>query len=150
LLEQPHVLDHDHGLIGEGRDEINLLLGEWVNGSARQKQGADRGSLSQQRNAKHVAIAPEPLALQHSELRIGQNVADLNHSAFKHDSSGDGAAIKVDWRSQMVVREFRRKAVARGKMQLVALQLYDRCTIRAAQSRRRRAQRVENRLKVKG
>jgi hypothetical protein len=31
LVEQPHVLDRDHGLVGEGRDKIDLLLREWVN-----------------------------------------------------------------------------------------------------------------------
>ena len=27
-LEQPHVLDRDHGLVGEGRDQFDLLVGE--------------------------------------------------------------------------------------------------------------------------
>ena len=29
LVEQPRVLDGDHGLVGEVRDQINLLVGEW-------------------------------------------------------------------------------------------------------------------------
>ena len=29
LLEQPHVLDRDHCLVGEGLDELDLLVGEW-------------------------------------------------------------------------------------------------------------------------
>ena len=28
LLEQPRVLDGDHGLVGEGRDQLDLLVGE--------------------------------------------------------------------------------------------------------------------------
>ena len=28
LLEQPHVLDRDRGLVGKGRDKFDLLLGE--------------------------------------------------------------------------------------------------------------------------
>src|SRR5262245_14448880 len=31
LVEQSHVLDRDHRLVGEGRDQIDLLLREWVN-----------------------------------------------------------------------------------------------------------------------
>ena len=28
LVEQPHVLDRDHRLVGEGRDQLDLLVGE--------------------------------------------------------------------------------------------------------------------------
>ena len=28
FLEQPHILDGDHGLVGEGRDQLDLLVGE--------------------------------------------------------------------------------------------------------------------------
>ena len=28
-LEQAHVLDGDHCLVGEGRDQLDLLVGEW-------------------------------------------------------------------------------------------------------------------------
>ena len=34
LVEQPHVLDRDHRLVGEGRDQLDLLVGEWPHGSA--------------------------------------------------------------------------------------------------------------------
>ena len=29
LVEQPHILDRDHRLVGEGRDQLDLLVGEW-------------------------------------------------------------------------------------------------------------------------
>ena len=29
LVEQPHVLDRDHRLVGEGFEQLDLLLGEW-------------------------------------------------------------------------------------------------------------------------
>ena len=38
FLEQPHVLDREHGLIGEGRNETNLLLVEWVKGTNNLKR----------------------------------------------------------------------------------------------------------------
>ena len=28
LVEQPHILDRDHRLVGEGRDQLDLLVGE--------------------------------------------------------------------------------------------------------------------------
>jgi hypothetical protein len=30
FLEQPHVLDGDHGLVSEGFEKRNLLVGEWT------------------------------------------------------------------------------------------------------------------------
>ena len=36
LVEQPHVLDRDHRLVGEGGDQLDLLFGEWPNLLTRQ------------------------------------------------------------------------------------------------------------------
>ena len=30
FVEQPHVLDRDHRLVGEGGDQLDLLVGEWL------------------------------------------------------------------------------------------------------------------------
>ena len=35
LVEQPHVLDRDHRLVGEGRDQLDLLVGERPHRCAR-------------------------------------------------------------------------------------------------------------------
>src|SRR6476620_3645923 len=35
LVEQPHVLDCNHRLVGERVDQIDLLLGKWVNRNSR-------------------------------------------------------------------------------------------------------------------
>ena len=34
-LEQPRVLDGDHRLVGEGLDQLDLLVGEWFNVALR-------------------------------------------------------------------------------------------------------------------
>ena len=31
LVEQPDILDRDHCLVGEGRDQLDLLVAEWSN-----------------------------------------------------------------------------------------------------------------------
>ena len=40
LLEQPHVLDRDHGLIGEGLEQFDLLGGERLHVRAAQADDA--------------------------------------------------------------------------------------------------------------
>ena len=54
-LEQPNILDGDYCLISEGRDQFDLLFGEWSNHGAGHHQNADRHSLTQQRDAEHRA-----------------------------------------------------------------------------------------------
>ena len=71
LLEQPHVLDRDHRLVGEGLDQLDLLVGERPHLRARQREDADRLALAQQRHAEDGAEAAEPLRLAKRVFRIG-------------------------------------------------------------------------------
>ena len=68
LVEQPHVLDRDHRLVGERGDEFDLLVGEGPDGRAGQRQHADRHSLAQQRHAQRSPVFSDPLCL--APLRI--------------------------------------------------------------------------------
>src|SRR6516164_9071521 len=47
FIEQTHVLDGDRGLVGEGSDQFDLLVGEWLYFRARQGQNADWNALAQ-------------------------------------------------------------------------------------------------------
>ena len=49
LLEQPRVLDGDHGLVGEGLDQFDLLVGEWPHRArVRRREHADEHPFAQQ------------------------------------------------------------------------------------------------------
>ena len=78
LVEQPHVLDRDHRLVGEGRDQLDLLVGERPHLGARQRQDADRDALAQHRNAEHGAKAAQSLRLGQGVVRVGQHVGNVN------------------------------------------------------------------------
>ena len=60
-LEQPRVLDRDHRLVGEGLDQLDLLLSERPYGSAMQDEHANRNPLSQKRHAEDCAKVAELL-----------------------------------------------------------------------------------------
>ena len=49
FVEQPHVLDRDHRLVGKGRDQLDLLVGERLHRAAHHHENADWNSLAQQR-----------------------------------------------------------------------------------------------------
>ena len=63
FVEQPHVLDRDRRLIGEGADQLDLLFGEGPHLGARQRQYTDRNALAQHRNAKYGAKITQLLSL---------------------------------------------------------------------------------------
>ena len=58
LVEQPHVLDRDHRLVGEGGDQLDLLVGERLEPSSASDTMTPIGlPFAQQRDAEHGAIA---------------------------------------------------------------------------------------------
>src|SRR5262249_33497986 len=57
LVEQANVLDGDHGLVGEGFDQLNLLVGKRPDLGAYQRNDADRDSFSQKWHAEHSSIS---------------------------------------------------------------------------------------------
>jgi hypothetical protein len=52
LVEQPRVLDGDHGLIGKGLEQSDLSLREELDLSAAECDRANRDTSSHQRDAK--------------------------------------------------------------------------------------------------
>ncbi len=48
FLEQPHVLDGDHGLVGEGFKELDLLIGKRTNFRSADDDRTDGNTLAQQ------------------------------------------------------------------------------------------------------
>ena len=78
LLEQASVLNGDHGLVGEGSYDLNLLRRERPGHWSCHSHDADAGSVSQQGNSEHCSEPPEPLALAPSVFRISKNVRHVN------------------------------------------------------------------------
>ena len=52
LVEQAHVLDRDHRLVGEGLDQLDLLVGERPHGFTLQNDHPDGDSFAQQRDSQ--------------------------------------------------------------------------------------------------
>ena len=56
FFEQPHVLDGDHGLVGEGLEKSDLLVGERSDFRAANVDHSDRNTFAQQRRASTVRV----------------------------------------------------------------------------------------------
>ena len=53
LLEQPGIVDRDHGLVGEGGNELDLAIAEWLDLGTPERNDADRLAVAQQRHGQH-------------------------------------------------------------------------------------------------
>ena len=62
-FEQADVLNCNRGLVGKGRDQLDLLVGEGPHLRARQGQHTDRTTLAQHRNGKQRAEIAQSLSL---------------------------------------------------------------------------------------
>ena len=60
LVEQPRVLDRDHGLVGETLLERKLFVGEGQEPVAEYDENADCLALAPERRATHGAGTPRP------------------------------------------------------------------------------------------
>src|SRR4030095_14951089 len=82
LAEEARVLDGDDGLVGEGSDKVNLLVGERANLRAPHEEESDQIVLPQHGDGQHGPVTANPLRLVLLELRIGQNIDDLDRPAL--------------------------------------------------------------------
>ena len=149
-LEQPHVLDRDHRLVGEGGDEIDLLLREGIDRGPRQEHRSDRQPLAHERNAKHRSEAAASLGFELVELGIGQHVRNMDDPTLQRGPAGHGAAVEAEGMRQHVLLESGRHAMRRNDLEPVAVQPQDGRPLRAAEPRGRLDQRVEHPLQIEG
>ncbi len=150
FIEQPHVLDGNHRLVGEGGDQFDLLVGERPHLGACQCQNADRNAFAHHRNPEDGAITAQLLCLCPSVLRVGQNIGDVDGCAFEHGSSYDRAAGQLDGMIFHIFVEGRRVVVQSSVLIARALLTGDRPHIRLAQAGCRFDERIEDCPQIEG
>src|SRR5262249_41986545 len=114
FVEQPHVLDGNHSLIGEGGGKLDLSLGEWAHHPAHQHDDANRNSFAQQGNTEHGTNAYFFRDVAQGMFRIVQHVDDVDYAGFERSSPGDRAVARREpdfchvfmkvWRISMACR----------------------------------------------
>jgi hypothetical protein len=90
-LEQPHVLDRDHRLVGEGGGQLDLLVGERLNASPPNHDDADDVALPEHRHCEdspmHLLLAPQIFGP--SVPRVREDIVNV-HDAAVQDSPSRG------------------------------------------------------------
>ena len=81
FLEQPHVLDGDDGLVGEGFEKRDLLIGEWANFGATDHNRPD-GTPSRSNGVARIVRVPDCWWRKRSFWKLGFDfgcdVMDMN------------------------------------------------------------------------
>ena len=150
LVEQPHVLDRDHRLVGEGGEQLDLLISERLNVEPRRHQDADELPVAQQRHAQHSAVLFHAACLQQGQLGIGVGVRDMDGFASKHHTADDRRPIRCDWMTPHMCDVLRRKAVAGDVMVEPVPGKPDGHPVGATKMPGRLDQRIEDHLQIEG
>ena len=150
LVEQPHVLDRDHRLIGEGGDQLDLLVRERPYGASYERDDADRISFTQQGNSKDGPKTKRLLHVQIRVFRVRQHVGHMNGLCCRHRSSDDASSPAFVWDGLDILNDVRRVAVDRDQIVSIALLTRDGGHIRFAKVGRQFGQRIEHRLQIEG
>src|SRR5262249_15943492 len=150
FVEQPHVLDRDHRLVGEGGHQLDLLVGKWADGAFNQHDHANRLAFTQQRNTEHRTVVADFRWLFKLVFRIGENVGYLNDSAFKRGPAGDSSSSQLDWIVPHILDKRRRVTVASDLPVGFVLLARNGSQVRLAQPRRLFDPRIQDRLQNDG
>ncbi len=86
LGEEPHVLDRDHRLVGEGPQQRNLCVREEPDLGAPYADRADRAAIPEQRHAKHGPRA-DPRPRGRRILWVVHEIRRLDHAALERGAS---------------------------------------------------------------
>ena len=89
FLQQTHVLDGDHGLIGEGGDQIDLAVAKTACIHSEDDNDTDRNAFSRAKAQPSIARKVRQSAPTSVIFRIRLEVGDVNYTALEHDPAGN-------------------------------------------------------------
>src|SRR5262245_50188003 len=85
LLKQPHVLDGDDGLVGEGFEELDLRRGEGAHFNATCDHSSNECSMLAKGNAQKGVPAAE--GAQRWEIVLNTNVGNVKRAVLAHPAN---------------------------------------------------------------
>ena len=148
LVEQAHVLDGDHGLVGEAREQFDLLVREWPHGRPVERDDADDVALLEHRHGDIRARTGE-LGGRARQRGIAADIGTV-HDFLAGDHALDGGARRR--RFALALAEIRRHLRLHAKMswhaQRAALVQEQRAKLRFADAGRILQHGVEHRLQI--
>src|SRR5262249_43021563 len=87
FVKKPHLLDRNRSLVGKGRNQFDLLIGEGSYFRARQSQNADRDALAQHWDAESCTKVAQSRRFNEGVFRISLYVGNMNDVTFNQRAS---------------------------------------------------------------
>jgi hypothetical protein len=136
LVEQPDVLNGDHGLIGEGGGKIDVPLVERLHSSAGDQKQTDHDAIADKGHAQHAAYAGAALERAKSVFRIALGIINDYRRIRKKNTRAEGPATRLVLYIQNRTAFFFLKTEARYAPEIVAETTVDDCYVCIAQTSR--------------
>src|SRR5262249_33595422 len=96
VVEQPHILNCDHRLVGKCGHQLDLPVSEGLDLRFPQRDDAERETLAQQWDGQHRPHAHFPQRLVHFVFGVGLDIDDLDGAALKQGSAGRLSSLCAD------------------------------------------------------
>src|SRR5262249_50674680 len=113
--------DRNHGLVGEGCHQLNLLVSKWTRGATAQRDNADWFSFSKEWDAENGAIVANFLALYEFVFGINQNIGNMDDAVLEHDPPCNRRpASDFNWMARYELVPFARSSIGYIKMKYCA------------------------------
>src|SRR5215467_12417961 len=150
LLEQPHVLDGDDGLVGEGLEQRDLLVGERPYLISVDCDDTEQRSRSDHRDRHDTSDGVDQVLHPKCVLGLAQRIFDVDGLTLEGGtprratpSGHDGIFFEIRF-------ELRAGVVLRCGMQTLTVEPPDSTVLRAAEPHRVFDQRLEDWLEIEG
>src|SRR5215831_7878147 len=146
LREQAHVLDGDHGLVGERLQQLDLLLRKWFDDSSCDRDRPDGSALTKHRHGQDGTEHTEGV----DDVWIVVVIRDL-HDRCRKDASRRRTRAARSLRESLAdgFDFFGRTAVLGGEVDQLTVEPMNSRQIRAAEQRRRLRDCIEDRLDIR-
>ena len=136
FIEQPRVLDGDHGLRGERRRQFDFAVAERIDAAAPQPDHDHRLAIAHQRHADHRSIAFDLRLFLLLVEGIAQKVVDADDLTGDGGAADDRSGARRNDRLPLDFQISRHQAVTSCKAVESAVQLENHRPVRAAKPRR--------------
>src|ERR1700731_3041704 len=150
LVEQPTVLDGDDGLIREGLDHGELLVGKGSNLSPPHRNHANESTFATHRHTEKGpdATGTRSFGVVGTPVRIGLRIEDLYRPILKSYAPDDRYFSWPNPATVYPISKPRRRIVIRGEVVHLTVRPEDEPLLGRAKLRRVFDQSFENRLEV--
>src|SRR5262249_33226714 len=155
LVEQPHVLDRNHRLVGKSGHQLDLFVGERPHFTHGEDDDPKELALPEHRNSQQGPIDVWRIIRMRgiSSIRvlgISSHIFDMNRPTLESGARSGGVPSGSKRSAREELSALRGHIESSDQIKELTIEAEDECLIRLAEPRRRLDERIEHSLQVEG